>query len=417
MKVCFWMKDEGIKFNLADTIYGNPGMGGTQFEQAIVSYKLVEMYKELDIHIYTSNRQITASGMKLHYVDEYSSMLSELNGNQDALIFTQADMNSDFCAQLDKTDIYGIAWIHNYLTYEIYKRLVRTRNIKRVVFVSQQLYDHYVDTQIIEKATFIYNCVPEFPDAERIISKDKIIVAFTGAVIRQKGFHVLAKAWKKIVRRFPGAKLYVMGNGLYGGKNDQDKYIKYCNRFLKGDLRNTVKYLGVLGDEKEDLYKEITVGVSNPTGRTETFCLSAVEFEAHKIPVVTYNGFGLLDTVLQDKCGYRIKGSKALAEKIILLIEDQAMNKKLGENGRMFVNSKFTPEHIMPKWYWLLTEGIDMERMPYLFSHENYWDDWKWLRYLNSKVQRVFCRKRRLSIQQFGTWCRWMIKYLKSKLT
>lgn len=125
----------------------------------------------------------------------------------------------------------------------------------------------------------------------------------------------MAKAWKNILKAVPDAELYVLGGGLYGNEKDLSAYQDYCNCFLKdsdGNLMSSVKYMGTMGNEKEEFYNSIRVGVSNPTGKTETFCLSAVEFQAHGIPVVTYNGYGLIDTVDDKKTGYRIKGQKHL---------------------------------------------------------------------------------------------------------
>ena len=38
--VSFWIKSNGKKYNLDDAEVGNPGIGGTQFELAIIPYML-----------------------------------------------------------------------------------------------------------------------------------------------------------------------------------------------------------------------------------------------------------------------------------------------------------------------------------------------------------------------------------------
>lgn len=47
-------------------------------------------------------------------------------------------------------------------------------------------------------------------------------VVYSGALIKQKGFHILAKAWKNILKAVPDAELYVLGGGLYGMTYKED---------------------------------------------------------------------------------------------------------------------------------------------------------------------------------------------------
>ena len=151
--------------------------------------------------------------------------------------------------------------------------------------------------------------------------------------------------------------------------------------------------------------------MSNPTGQTETFCLSAVEFEAHKIPVVTYNGYGLLDTVLDGETGIRIKTASQLSEAIVQLIKNKKLNEKMGTAGRKFVNSTFTPEIIIPKWHWLLTEGIQYE-LKSEFSFKNLADNYKWLYYFNSRLQKSFGIMQKISIHGISIWFKFKLKQI-----
>ena len=48
-----------------------------------------------------------------------------------------------------------VAWVHNYLLYEEYKFITELSQIKKVIFVGQQLYDYYCDSNIIKKSLII----------------------------------------------------------------------------------------------------------------------------------------------------------------------------------------------------------------------------------------------------------------------
>ena len=129
--------------------------------------------------------------------------------------------------------------------------------------------------------------------------------------------------------------------------------------------------------------------MANPSGKTETFCLSAVEFEQQGIPVVTYNGFGLLDTVQNGVTGFRIRGHKKLAKKIIRLIEDKALNIQMGNQGQSFTNENFNTQKIIPQWIQACKSVLENQDPEFVFSYKNYWNDLKWLRYCNYQLRKV----------------------------
>ncbi|MCS2551289.1 hypothetical protein [Bacteroides faecis] len=47
-----------------------------------------------------------------------------------------------------------------------------------------------------------------------------------------------------------------------------------------------MKFLGVVGEGKEEIFRKASVGIVNPSGRTETFGMGVVDGEA-RLPVVT----------------------------------------------------------------------------------------------------------------------------------
>ena len=58
----------------------------------------------------------------------------------------------------------------------------------------------------------------------------------------------------------------------------------------------SVHFHGVMGEEKKELIARTSVGVANPSGRTETFGISAIDFSSRGVPVVTIasGGFWIL---------------------------------------------------------------------------------------------------------------------------
>ena len=89
---------------------------------------------------------------------------------------------------------------------------------------------------------------------------------YLGSLVPQKGFHLLAKIWLKVVERVPNARLVVIGSGkLYDSnaqlgdwniadKNYEDKYIKpFLVDIESGNPHASVKLMGKMGLEKKEL--------------------------------------------------------------------------------------------------------------------------------------------------------------------
>ena len=193
---------------------------------------------------------------------------------------------------------------------------------------------------------------------QRDFDKIEKNVVFMGALVPQKGFHLLADAWRVISVNFPGVKLYVVGSGqLYskqielGPKGVAIK--KYENRIFQKLERNdkNVIFVGSVGpEERLSIFQKCSVAVVNPSGSTETFCLSGVELQQFGLPVVSARKFGLLDTVKHKKSGYLISHPRFLSSRILKLLKNEEKNKIMGIFGQVNVNNKYELNKIVLLW-------------------------------------------------------------------
>lgn len=415
MKVGVWLKKANITYSIDEIEKGNPGIGGTLFEIAFVSLLLKKTYPELDISIFTNDKNLNSSIIPIIYINNELEIFDDkYKSDVDIVLFAQNEVNNDLYLKLSTSFVRAIVWVHNFLTLNEYRQIMDCENIKRVVFVGQQHYDYYVDDPIIYKSTFIYNCMPY----TEILKRDNNLkgVLYNGALIEQKGFGVLAKAWKQIIKSIPDAHLYVFGGGMYGKENK--KFTDYYMSFLKendGSIMKSVSFEGTVRQDKEKYYKKISVGVANPSGKTETFCLSAVEFELQGIPVVTYDGLGLLDTVEDNYTGLRVKGSRKLAKSIIFLLDNMDKNIEIGKNGHIFASENFYPNLIIPCWYNLFYDIYNDIPAKFLFSKYNLKYNFKWLKFTNYLLQTKVFKKNKISIQYIHLNVKQGIKKILSK--
>lgn len=96
MKIAFWIKSNERKINLDECQFGNPGLGGTQYEIGIVSTLLKLRYPNLDITLYTDNQRIISEIIDLVYVKSIYEMIDLIERKHEILIFTQTDVNKNF---------------------------------------------------------------------------------------------------------------------------------------------------------------------------------------------------------------------------------------------------------------------------------------------------------------------------------
>ena len=229
----------------------------------------------------------------------------------------------------------------------------------------------------------------ESDTAKRELSKKS--VTYVGSLVPAKGFHKLAQIWPDILKKVPDAELYVIGTGKVYDRNarlgkfgiSQEDYENSFMKFLtddNGTILPSVHFLGIVGSEKVDIFKNTAVGVVNPTALTETFCVSAVEMEYAYVPVISRKKWGLLDTIDDGETGYLFRNSSDFVEKMVYLLNNDELNQNMGEKAHEFVKENFDMNRIIPQWISLI-EDIDKDiSVEYLDVQKNWSNDYKWIK-------------------------------------
>lgn len=387
--------NNNVKLNKIDKIAdGNPGIGGTQYLILLLFYYLSIHYKGKCKLITTCESLKDNNIINITKLDDVFDVIKNNSGK---LIFVPNEIKeSSFYKKIEDYNIYSIAWIHNYINYKLMDILTFNKSIKDIVFVGKEQYESYIDSNFFNKSCYIFNMISD----EKVnvdSSQKENIVTYVGAIIPAKGFHMLAKVWKKVIKSVPDAKLQVIGGGkLYSDKSELGKYgiasQKYENKFIKyitdknGNILDSINFLGVLGSNKSEFISKSKIGVANPTGISETFCLSAVEFKKYGIPIVTYKGYGLLDTVRNNKDGILVKNSWQLKRAIVKLLKNDKLNNEFKNNELIDGYQKFLPDKIVPQWIELIDNGkknINTNNIYY-----NCFNDFKWIKILNLKLKK-----------------------------
>lgn len=363
MTVGFFLKNKGFsEIDTSTVLEANPGIGGSEYEILCISHLLSLRDNDIDVILYVEKEGYFLD-IKYKVVEDIESCVNNCSkDNVEVLIIDYKHHSKDI---IDKTEnnLKYFIWAHNFVTYKDLQYFASKKNIVRIVHVSNESLDLYRDHKSIYKSICIYNGVPvkevnfyleKFnPNKER---ENKVV--YLGSLVSVKGFHLLAKAWKEILKKIPDAQLYVIGNGkLYDRSSKLGKYgiaeEIYENEFIdfitdkNKNILPSVHFLGTMGIEKNDVLKECKVGVPNPSGNTETFGIGAVEMQLMGCNIVTIKCPGYIDTVHPSNFLYHDK--EQLASFIIKALKRTKVNDEYFDVYK-FINSNFSFENIINRW-------------------------------------------------------------------
>jgi 1,4-alpha-glucan branching enzyme len=156
---------------------------------------------------------------------------------------------------------------------------------------------------------------------------DPLQILYVGRLVPQKGVDVLLRAFGAVLRRHPGARLLVAGDG------QQRLYLERLARFL--GVRQRVAFLGwQTRDAVAALYRASAV-VAVPS-RYEPFGLVALEAMASGRPVVVGRVGGLPEIVEDEVSGFTVEigDHLDLAARLATLLSDPDLARTIGLEAR-----------------------------------------------------------------------------------
>jgi glycosyltransferase involved in cell wall biosynthesis len=243
-----------------------------------------------------------------------------------------------------------------------------------------------------------------------------------GSIVEYKGFHLLAKAWKKVLEKMPDAHLNVIGTGaLYDNTVKLGKWglaeESYENSFMpyltdnNGDILPSVTFWGKLGATKYEILKCTKVGVPNPSGVSETFCKTAIEFQSMGALVTTIKYVGFLDTVYSS--GLLYSDINLLADSIVALLSKKENDY---ENCMNFIEQNFSYEKVCEKWIQLFDDLKHKRAVKVSAQLKNRDYNQKWLTELNRKIKLIIPFGKYLPTMMFYRSCWNRLQMIKEKM-
>lgn len=353
--------------DLSDMKKGNPGIGGTEYLMFMLADMLTESNNGLDVTVFLEKNQQLPAEIKYKVCGSVTNAINEAEGIGCSYLVLKHNADNITKDTLHTGGVMKlIVWCHVFICFWELDYYASNQDVDRIVYVGREHLQLYFDHPSYKKSTYIYNFVDLNGCSDKVkkypFQNRKHIVTYLGSLVPFKGFHLLAEVWPIVVKEIPDAELYVIGSGkVYdsnaelgrlgvASKEYEDVFLPYLTK--NGQIIPNVHFLGRMGAEKEKILLRTKVGVPNPTGITETFCLSAVEMQMLGAKIATIKAPGYLDTV---KNGILYKKQSQLAKSIVKLLKDKDSGY---EDAMQYFESEFSKDTILKCWENLLNENF-----------------------------------------------------------
>lgn len=392
-KIGFFLNNTELGYlDFSNIEYGNPGIGGSEYMIVLMAHLLNKRQNNIYSIILATHDSTFPKGLDVKKVKNLHDAINIAEKEKlDYLTFKHL---TQYIREgvIYNTSIKLIPWCHNFVSFKDLKFYAKHPSIYRILNVSREQMDMYLDHIAYNKSTYIYNsidinCIERYNVTNFPFKKRNHIVTYIGSIIPVKGLHWIAEVWKDITEKVPDAELYIIGSGKLYFRNAtmghfgiaERNYENYIMKYLapNGKILPSVHFMGIMGEEKNQILLKTKVGIPNPSGISETFGISAVEMQLMGAKIATIQCPGYLDTVFN---GELYKSKKDLTKTIIsLLLSDNSNYNSAIEN----IKNRFSHEKIAEKWEIFLSSETKETKHEYVnlnFRH-------KWLKIKLRKIK------------------------------
>ncbi|WP_313028800.1 glycosyltransferase family 4 protein [Soonwooa sp.] len=357
-------------------VYITNGINGSGGLERVLSIKASYLADELgyEVHILVLNHSdqnrfysfsekiqfhsIDVGGNPISYFFKYKTGIQNVvtKINPDIILVCDDGLKGFFLPTIIKTNA---KWIYERHVSKLIEANDKDGSIKKIMTKGKWLlmshlakkYDRFIvltdgnkkEWTSLMNIDVISNPLSFFPDESSNLD-DKIIIC-VGKISYQKGQDLLIKAWQIVHEQFSDWQLH-----LYGKEN-----LNYLNT---NELENNVFFFPPAKDiEQKYLQSSIYVMSS----RFEGFGMVLTEAMACGVPCVSFDcDYGPSDIISDSVDGFLVAkdNTTELAEKIMALISDEELRKKMGIRAKENVQ-KYLPERIVKQWNELFLKTIN----------------------------------------------------------
>jgi glycosyltransferase involved in cell wall biosynthesis len=253
-----------------------------------------------------------------------------------------------------------IVWIHGNglkVLYDnsgnLFKKYIRTlfshsyKIIPVAMGLCKQNYNFFVTD---DKITILNNGIPDRNKLSVIKNTNNIQVLYFSNMIVEKGWKVLFEAATEICSEISNVNFVFAG--AENGNIDEIIDVFSNSKFI-----DRIKYIGPkYDDEKEIIFKESDIFCFPTFYPLETFGIVNIEAMMYSLPIITSCFGGIPEIVIDEKSGYLLKSVDviSLKEKLLILISNPELRKKMGEFNRNRYDEYYTLVVFINNWIKLI---------------------------------------------------------------
>lgn len=213
------------------------------------------------------------------------------------------------------------------------KELALNRQFHRFIVATHYMRDEMLRNGFDAQRIKLHAPVPRtLSDAPQSSFSDRNLILYAGQIIRGKGVDVLLRALARVKTPF---ECVIFGEGSARSQCEQ------LSRELGLDSRVTFKGY-VPQNELQQYFGDASLSVMSSVW-PEPFGASGLEAMRYGLPVVAFDAGGIREWLIDgwNGCLAPWMDCEAFAGKVETLLQDKALGKRLGENGRQLVREKY----------------------------------------------------------------------------
>ncbi|MBX9690458.1 MAG: glycosyltransferase family 4 protein [Candidatus Obscuribacterales bacterium] len=187
------------------------------------------------------------------------------------------------------------------------------------------------------------DCTKFQPEGPKAIAADgKPIVFFAGRLEERKGVHYLVDAIPSILEKHPGLHFVVLGADTNTGPGKSSVLSELKRKLQEASCESSVQFINhVALDQMPAHYRSADICVVPSLYENAPY--TVLEAQASGKPVVGTSAGGSKEYIFDGETGYVVpaRDSKALADAICKLLDNEALRLEMGRNARKVSLEKF----------------------------------------------------------------------------
>ena len=193
----------------------------------------------------------------------------------------------------------------------------------------------------------------------------KKYILFCGSLEMRKGVDVLARAIPKVLNKIPDIQWVFVGKDT--NRNDKNiSMIKYIKEIIPEKYHGNIHFLGQIQNSRLNLiysYAQIAVFPS----AFDNFPYVVLEAMASGVPIIGSEHSGMKEMLDNGNCGVLCdcRNDAILADKIISLLKDCQLQKRLIENSLLRINERYSDISVAKKNYSVYQKTIENFKKSY----------------------------------------------------